>query len=131
MNTCKLFADDAKIFCNAFNSKLQGDIDELALWSEKWQLPFNVKKCKSLHIGKRNPRTNYNTNGHMLEQVNYEKDLGIIIDNELKFHVQTSAAVKKANQILGIIKRTIATKNEKTIPLLYITLVRPHLEYAM
>ena len=52
MNTCKLFADDAKIFCNAFNSKLQGDIDELALWSEKWQLPFNVKKCKSLHIGK-------------------------------------------------------------------------------
>ena len=57
--------------------------------------------------------------GHMLEQVNYEKDLGIIIDNELKFHVQTSAAVKKANQILGIIKRTIATKNEKTIPLLY------------
>ena len=69
-------------------------------------------------------------NGHMLEQVNYEKDLGIIIDNELKFHVQTFAAVKKANQILGIIKRTIATKNGKTIPLLYMTLVRPHLEYA-
>ena len=45
MNTCKLFADDAKIFCNAFNSKLQGDIDELALWSEKWQSPFNVNKC--------------------------------------------------------------------------------------
>ena len=81
-NTCKLFADGTKIFCNTFNSKLQGDIDELALWSEKWQLPFNVKKCKSLHIGKRNPQTNYTMNGHMLEQVNYEKDLGIIIDNE-------------------------------------------------
>ena len=69
-------------------------------------------------------------NGHVLEQVEYEKDLGIIIDNELKFHVQSSAPVKKANQILGLIKRTIATKNEKTIPLLYMTLVRPHLEYA-
>ena len=33
--------------------------------------------------------------GHVLEQVEYEKDLGIIIDNELKFHVQASAAVKK------------------------------------
>ena len=64
------------------------------------------------------------------KQVEYEKDLGIIIDNELKFHVQASAAVKKANQILGLIKRTIATKNEKTIPLLYMSLVRPHLEYA-
>ena len=46
MNTCKLFADDAKVFCNAFNSTLQGDIDDLALWSDKWQLPFNIKKCK-------------------------------------------------------------------------------------
>ena len=69
-------------------------------------------------------------NGHVLEQVEHEKDLGIIIDNELKFHVQASVAVKKANQILGLIKRTITTKNEKTIPLLYMTLVRPHLEYA-
>ena len=68
MNTCKLFADDAKVFCNAFNSTLQGDIEELALWSEKWQLPFNVRKCKSLHIGRRNPRTTYTMNGHVLEQ---------------------------------------------------------------
>ena len=52
------------------------------------------------------------------------------MDKELKFHKQTSVAVKKANQILGLIKKTMATKNEKTIPLLYMTLVRPHLEYA-
>ena len=52
------------------------------------------------------------------------------MDNELKFHKQTSVAVKKANQILGLIKETMATKNEKTIPLLYMALVRPHLEYA-
>ena len=34
MNTCKLFADDTKIFCNAFNSKLQGDISP----SQRWRL---------------------------------------------------------------------------------------------
>ena len=38
------------------------------------------------------------------------KKISELYDNELKFHVQTSAAVRKANQILGIIKRTIATK---------------------
>ena len=69
MNTCKLFADDAKVFCNAFNSTLQCDIEELALWSEKWQLPFNVRECKSLHIGRRNPWTTYTMNRHVLEQV--------------------------------------------------------------
>ena len=26
--------------------KLQQDIDELLIWSKKWQLPFNESKCK-------------------------------------------------------------------------------------
>ena len=49
-----------------------------------------------------------------------QKDLGIIVDKELKFHEQTAAAVKK----------TIYTKNKITIPLLYMPLVKPLLEYA-
>ena len=67
---------------------------------------------------------------YLLEDVGFEKDLGIIVDDELKFHKNTAAAVKKANKILGIIRKTIFTKNETTIPLLYMSLVRPHLEYA-
>ena len=34
--------------------------------------------------------------GYILEQVENEKDLGVIIDNDLKFHAQTSASVKKS-----------------------------------
>ena len=68
--------------------------------------------------------------GRQLEQTVSEKDLGITMDKLLKFHMQTSVAVKKANQILGLIKKTIATKSDKTIPLLYMMLVSPHLEYA-
>ena len=41
-----------------------------------------------------------------------QKDLGIIVDKELKFHKQTAAAVKNANQVLGIIKKTIYTINK-------------------
>ena len=131
-NTCKLFADDAKIFGDVSNleTNLQHDIDKLHSWSETWQLPFNVSKCKCLHIGRNNPDNSYNMNGHVLEDINSQKDLGVIIDRELKFHLQTDAAVKKANQVLGMINRTIQTKTEKTIPLLYMSLVRPHLEYA-
>ena len=83
-NTCRIFAYDTKIFSNALNPSLQDDIDSLALWSKKWQLPFNVSKCKSLHIGKNNPRTNYTMDGYILEQVENEKDLGVIIDKDLK-----------------------------------------------
>ena len=34
-------------------------------------------------------------NDHLLEQVTEEKDLGVIIDNELKFHKHTVATIKK------------------------------------
>ena len=69
-------------------------------------------------------------NGHIMEGVSFQKDLGVIIDQDLKFHQQTAASVKKANQILGLIKKTISIKNEETLPLLYMSSVRPHLEYA-
>ena len=131
-NSCKLFADDAKIFgdVSKLEVNLQSDIDNLHDWSVTWQLPLNIEKCKCLHIGRRNPGISYNINNFDLENVTNQKDLGIIVDSELKFHLQTDAAVKKANRILGIISKTIHTKSETTIPLLYTSLVRPHLEYA-
>ena len=51
--------------------------------------------------------------GRELEQAVFEKDLGVTMDRELQFHKDISVAVKKANQILGLIKMTMATKNEK------------------
>ena len=108
---CHLFADDAKVFSSVSssedNTRIQGDVDKLTEWARKWQLPFNVDKCKSLHIGKNNRKYIYAMNGRELEQVNEEKDLGILIDNELKFHKHTAAVIKKANSILGMIKNVI------------------------
>ena len=131
---CQLFADDAKIFRSIKslddNKALQDDINNLTEWSARWQLPFNVTKCKSLHIGKRNNKYVYEINGQQPEQVNEEKDLGVLIDDELKFHKHTAAAIKKANGILGIIRRSFALLNSVTLPLLYKSLVRPHLEYG-
>ena len=37
----------------------------------------------------------------------------------------------KANRVLGIIKRTFASRDANTIKLLYVTLVRPILDYAL
>ena len=41
-----------------------------------------------------------------------------------------STIVNKANQVLGLIRRTVGTANTTTFSLLYKTLVRPLLEYA-
>ena len=70
------------------------------------------------------------TNYHTLEVVHEEKDLGIIIDDTLRFHQQTACVVKKANQVLAVIKRSFNTRDEITITTLFKSMVRPHLEYA-
>ena len=119
-NFCQLFADDAKLYCSVdlrneeSNKSLQTDLDALVDWSDKWQLPFNIGKCKCLHIGICNPCWKYKMSGRSLEDVDEEKDLGVIIDKDLKFHRQSAAAIKKANSSLGIIKKSFTFLDEET-----------------
>ena len=65
-----------------------------------------------------------------LEAVETEHDLGVHIDSLLKFRKQATTAAAKANQILAVIRRSFELIDEFTLPLLYKTLVRPHLEYG-
>ena len=131
----KMFADDTKLYKPLTNPSergagLQGDLDALARWSSRWLLPFNAGKCKVMHMGSRNPAHEYRLNGTPIAVVDEERDLGIIIDSELKFHTQTAAAVSKASQLLAVIKRSFAHIDETTLPLLYKALVRPFLEFG-
>ena len=84
---------------------LQEDIDKCAQRSMDWQLPFNVFKYKVLHQGQFNPNHSYTMADIILQDVFEEKDLGVIIDKDLKFHAQTAAVVNKANRLLGLIKK--------------------------
>jgi len=49
----------------------------------------------------------------------------------LKWDKQCSQAVKKANKMLGVIKRNFTDRFKETIMPLYKSLVRPHLEYCV
>ncbi len=46
-------------------------------------MKFNVDKCKVMHIESSNDHVNHTLNGSDLAKVNQEKDLGIIISNDL------------------------------------------------
>ena len=48
----------------------------------------------------------------------------------MKFGQQADAVVLRANRQLGLIKRSFTYLDEKTLVLLYTSLVRPLLEYA-
>ena len=133
-SSVKIFADDTKIYRpvsqTADSEQLQKDLETISAWSDKWQLPFNGGKCKSLHVGPRNASQPYQLHGVELEQLSAEKDLGIIMDTELKFRKQAAAASAKGNQMLALLKRSFMCIDSSTLPLLYKALVRPHLEYG-
>ena len=79
-SSIQMFADDTKIFTKVDKpedtTKLQHNIDELQKWSRKWFLRFNATKCKTMHIGSKNPEVKYTMDGVVLEAIDQEKDLG-------------------------------------------------------
>ena len=58
-----------------------------------------------MHFGKKNPKNYFELYDRVLNTITQEKDLGVIVDDQLKFHEHTAVAAKKANQILGLIKK--------------------------
>ena len=105
----KIFADDTKIYhktsTRQYCINLQKDIDRLQDWAEKWQLKFHPDKCKVLRIGHGHPEFTYTltteTGENPLECSHVEKDLGILVDDQLKFTQQVQQAVSKTNRLLG------------------------------
>ena len=110
-------------------SDLQEDLDNLQNWAITWKMKFNADKCKVLHLGNQNPRYEYRMCDTCLEAVIEEKDLGVIVDEKLKFDTHTVTQANKANRVLGLIRRTFDNLDEEML-VLYKSLVRPHLEYC-
>ena len=93
-----------------------------------------VNKCKVLKIGKNDQTVKYSMGtleGKIeLEQVQHGKDLGVIIDTDLKFSQHIQENITKANQRIGLIRRNFKYLNRTTLLMVYKTLVRPILEYC-
>jgi ribonuclease P/MRP protein subunit RPP40 len=106
----KKFADDTKLYrtiaCQDDAVRLQTDLHNLLDWSADWQMLFNARKCKVIHLGYSNEKHNYYMGDVILEETILEKNLGVLIHNSFKPSAHCAAAVKKANSILGMIKRS-------------------------
>ena len=60
-----------------------------------------------------------------LKQVKQEKDIGVIVDDQLKFESHILEKIKKANNTMGLIRRSFIHLDESTFLKLFKALVDP------
>ena len=110
---------------------LRSDLIRFNEWSNDWIMLFNNDECKVLHFGINNVKSEYTLGDQVLESVTMERDLGILIQDNLKVSEQCAKVVKTCNRILGMIKRSFTYRSPCMIVTLYKSLIRPHLEYCV
>ena len=140
-NQCKLYADDCKLIGvveeEADLEQIQADIDSLQLWAKTWQMSFNYDKCKVMQFAKKNKEHEYTmdlgpeVHPHKIEKSLVERDLGLMVSSDLKWVTQVDKATKAAKAIIAQIKNSFTYFDAELVRLLYVSLVRPHLEFEV
>jgi len=134
LTICLKFADDTKvgqtIDSTADQELLQRCLDDLVDWAATWGMQFNIEKCHVVHIGRNNPRYSYTMAGTRLIESDKERDIGVIISENLKQAAQCEKAANKATSVLGQILRAFTYRDSQVLPKVFKTYVRPHLEFA-
>ena len=138
----RLYADDAKILGKATTAedraRLQEDIDRCVELAKTWLMRFNIEKCKVMHVGRGAKRSAHvytmndeNDEPQPLTVTQVERDLGVLVSNNLKFGPQCIAAAKTALWKFGVLKKVFSSRSLILWETLWKAHIRPHLEHAI
>ena len=82
-------------------------------------------------IGKKNLCATYTMENIPLTTTNCERDIGVMVEDNLKPGTQCKEAARRANGVLTQISRAFHYRNKGTFKNLYKQYVQPHLEFAV
>jgi len=119
----KKFADDTKVGhvmeTEADRVMMQEALDALCKRATTWGMAFNIKKCKVMHLGPKNPEHQYQMDGQPLEATEEERDIGVTMSKTLKPSAQCSKAARTAQAVLGQITRAFHYRDRHVYVRLY------------
>ena len=132
----KFFADDSKLLSVINNdvdaSNVQKDLVTVTEWTNQWSMKYKV-----LHFGRNNPKASYilRDESGQIKEIGHtitERDLGMMIAEDVKWKNHMNHVVNKANRMQGLLRnRTFESRDHLLSKDLYVALIRPHLEYAV
>ena len=141
----KLFADDTSLYLVVDDpietvETLNGDLDKINIWSEKWLVKFNPQKTETMILSKKNNKPNHppppppppplKMNNSELQKVDNHKHLGVIFSNNGFWHDHVDYIVNKSYTRLNMLRKVRMTLDRFSLEKIYMSFIRPILEYA-
>ena len=113
--------------------QLQEAVNRLWEWSVKWDMSLNVGKTKVMLFGDTTSEISLMMGGKEIGQVRSFKYLGVVLDPYLKFDLHAEYTASKATKSFYNVNKLLRGRSGINVKLgteLFVTLVRPHLEYG-
>ena len=134
----KLFADDTSLYLTvedpvATAASLNTDLSAIDTWSKDWLVTFNAIKTESMLISRKHQPIDHPPlifQGHQLENVANHRHLGLTFRSDLKWTDHINQSILKATRQTNILKSLQYRLNRETLEVIYISFIRPLLEYA-
>lgn len=135
-----IFADDLKLFlqCSSTVSglasdELQHNINILSATSSSWGLEFSSSKCSHLRFSR--PPTPagvnlYFINNEPLITTVAQRDLGVMVDTNLKFHTHIRQVTAKAGGVASTILKSTVCRSPQFMFSTFTSDIRPILDFA-
>ena len=133
---CKLvYADDLKLFLEVRTiedcRRLQNFLNVFTSWCRKNRLIVSITKCvvRTFHRILNPVIFDYRIDELELRRVDHVRDLGVLLDTKLTFHLHHATIISKATRQLGFISKLARDFNDPhCLRALYCSLVRPLVE---
>jgi hypothetical protein len=143
----KAFADDYKLYLQYSRrdldevalavSSLQRDLDAVQQMASSWNLNLNPDKCVVMRFnrGKFDWSTlehaaHYSLGGNQLSFVDSHRDLGVVVDNKLKFNLHVHTVVQKASSLAMNLLKSTVNRSPPFMVSLFVSHIRPILDYC-
>ena len=132
--TIELYADDSKLYGSSTTlierMKIADNLTKIDNWCFDWQLSINSNKCEVLHLGTSNSKYPYILNGVQIPDKPFCRDLGIWVDNDMKFKKHYEIITRNAHYKCKQFKRAFSLDNVEFLVSMYKTYILPTLEYG-
>ena len=133
----RLFADDTSIGHtahdeNTLKNMINIDLKYIKKWSRRWLVKLNPSKTDIMVFNANNQQNDltFDFNSTLIQTVNTHKHLGVIVSCDCKWTKHINTIIERASKQLNILRKLKFKLNRQYLQNIYITFIRPILEYG-